>query len=172
MIAYRAETRMMAPVIGAQGKKPNARRLLRALLTSDANIIPEPAHDILRIQLLGLGSDACDRMLAPLIEELNAPAPSIPAPNSPWSTRWPPIRRSTCHPIPAEVRKSEVTEVTVQIVTAVPVSVYRCRCTGEAVHEGTVFSLLFDVLEIVGDIPGIPFRKRTRYRRPQPNPRQ
>ena len=73
MIAYRAETRMMAPVIGAQGKKPNARRLLRALLTSDANIIPEPAQQhILRIQLLGLGSDACDRMLAPLIEELNA----------------------------------------------------------------------------------------------------
>ena len=72
MIAYRAETRMMAPVIGAQGKKPNARRLLRALLTSDANIIPEPAQHILRIQLLGLGSDACDRMLAPLIEELNA----------------------------------------------------------------------------------------------------
>ena len=72
MIAYRAETRMMAPLIGAQGKKPNARRLLRALLTSDANIIPEPARDILRIQLLGLGSDACDRMLAPLIEELNA----------------------------------------------------------------------------------------------------
>jgi hypothetical protein len=72
MIAYRAETRMMAPLIGAQGKKPNARRLLRALLTSDANIIPEPAQDILRIQLLGLGSDACDRMLAPLVEELNA----------------------------------------------------------------------------------------------------
>ena len=46
--------------------------MLRALLTSDANIIPEPAQHILRIQLLGLGSDACDRMLAPLIEELNA----------------------------------------------------------------------------------------------------
>ena len=72
MIAYRAETRMMAPVVAAQGKKPNARRLLRALLTSAANIIPEPAQDILRIQLLGLGNDACDRMLAPLIEELNA----------------------------------------------------------------------------------------------------
>ena len=71
MIAYRAETRMMAPVITTQGKKPNARRLLRALLTSDANIIPEPANGILRIQLLGLGSDACDRMLAPLVEELN-----------------------------------------------------------------------------------------------------
>ena len=55
MIAYRAETRMMAPVITTQGKKPNARRLLRALLTSDANIIPVPAKGILRIQLLGLG---------------------------------------------------------------------------------------------------------------------
>ena len=59
-------------MISAQGKKPNARRLLRALLTSAANIIPEPDKGILRIQLLGLGSDACDRMLAPLIEELNA----------------------------------------------------------------------------------------------------
>jgi hypothetical protein len=72
MIAYRAETRMMTPVLTAQGKKPNARRLLRALLTSAANIIPQPDAGILRIQLLGLGSDACDRMLAPLIEELNA----------------------------------------------------------------------------------------------------
>ena len=72
MIAYRAETRMMAPVITTQGKKPNARRLLRALLTSDANIIPVPAKGILCIQLLGLGSDACDRMRAPLVEELNA----------------------------------------------------------------------------------------------------
>ena len=72
MIAYRAETRMMVPVITTQGNKPNARRLLRALLTSDANIIPVPAKGILRIQLLGLGSDACDRMLAPLVEELNA----------------------------------------------------------------------------------------------------
>ena len=72
MIAYRAETRMMVPVITTQGKKPNARRLLRALLTSDANIIPVPAKGILRIQLLGLGSDACDRMLAPLVDELNA----------------------------------------------------------------------------------------------------
>ena len=72
MIAYRAETRMMAPVISAQGNKPNARRLLRALLTSDANLIPAHDQGILRVQLLGLGSDACDRMLVPLIEELNA----------------------------------------------------------------------------------------------------
>ena len=81
MIAYRAETRMMAPIITTQGKKPNARRLLRALLTSDANIIPVPANGILRIQLLGLGSDACDRMLAPLVEELNATRTIYPGTN-------------------------------------------------------------------------------------------
>ena len=69
---------MMAPVISAQGKKPNARRLLRALLTSAANIIPEPAKGILRIQHMGLGSDACERMLAPLIEELNAASTIYP----------------------------------------------------------------------------------------------
>ena len=78
MIAYRAETRMMTPVLTAQGKKPNARRLLRALLTSDANIIPQPGAGILRIQFLGLGSDACERMLAPLIDELNATATIYP----------------------------------------------------------------------------------------------
>ena len=78
MIAYRAETRMMAPVIGAQGKKPNARRLLRALLTCDANLISAHDRGILRVQLLGLGSDACDRMLVPLIEELNATATIYP----------------------------------------------------------------------------------------------
>ncbi len=59
MIAYHAQTRMMAPVLSAQGKKPNARRLLRALPTSDANIIPQPDEGILRIQLLGLGGAAC-----------------------------------------------------------------------------------------------------------------
>ena len=63
---------MMAPVLTAQGKKPKARRLLRALLTTDANIIPQPDEGMLRIQLLGLGSDSCERMLAPLIGELNA----------------------------------------------------------------------------------------------------
>ena len=42
------------------------------MLTSDANLIPAHDQGILRVQLLGLGSDACDRMLVPLIEELNA----------------------------------------------------------------------------------------------------
>ena len=97
MIAYRAETRMMAPVLSAQGKKPNARRLLRALLTSDANLIPEHDRRILRVQLLGLGSDACDRMLVPLIEELNATRTIYPGTDLRLVYDWPAIRCQTCH---------------------------------------------------------------------------
>ena len=42
MIAYRAETRIMPPVIEAQGKVPDSRKLFQALPTSDVNIRPEP----------------------------------------------------------------------------------------------------------------------------------
>ena len=44
MIAYRAETRMMLPVMQAQGKKAHPRKLLRALLAADADILPDPAQ--------------------------------------------------------------------------------------------------------------------------------
>ena len=71
MICYRAETRMMPFVIEAQGKKSNARKLLAALMTADANILPDPENSILRIQILGLASNAADQALLPLIDELN-----------------------------------------------------------------------------------------------------
>ncbi len=71
MICYRAETRMMPPVIEAQGKKPNARKLLAALMTADANILPDPENGILRVQILGLASNAADQALLPLIDQLN-----------------------------------------------------------------------------------------------------
>ncbi len=41
------------------------------MLTSDADVIPEPEAGILRVRFLGLGSDACEQNLAPLINELN-----------------------------------------------------------------------------------------------------
>ena len=71
MIADRAEIRMMQPLITGPGKDRSARKLLRALLTSDANVIPEPEAGILRVRFLGLGSDACERSLAPLVDVLN-----------------------------------------------------------------------------------------------------
>ena len=45
--------------------------LFRALLTSDADFIPEPRSRILRVRFLGLGSDDWERSLGPLIDELN-----------------------------------------------------------------------------------------------------
>ena len=81
MIAYRAETRMMPAIIAAQGNKPNARKLLRTLFTCDADIIPEPGADILRVRFLGLGNAACERALVPLIDELNATRTTFPGTN-------------------------------------------------------------------------------------------
>ena len=71
MIAYRAETRMMPAITSAQGTKPTPRRHLRAMLSSDADIIPEPENGILRVRILGTASNACDNALASLIDELN-----------------------------------------------------------------------------------------------------
>ena len=71
MIAYRAETRMMPAITNAQGTKPNPGRHLRALLSSEADIIPEPDNGILRVRILGTASEACDKALDSLIEELN-----------------------------------------------------------------------------------------------------
>ena len=68
MTAYGAQTRMMAPVISAQGKNPNARRLLRALLTSAANIIPEPTAAAAGSRQRRLRPHA----RCPLTKELNA----------------------------------------------------------------------------------------------------
>ena len=71
MICYRAETRMMPSVIDAQGCKPNARKLLAALLTADANILPDHDKKLLRVQILGMASNATESALLPLIEQLN-----------------------------------------------------------------------------------------------------
>ncbi len=78
MIVYRAETAMMPAVMQAQGQKPNARKLLSQLLQSDANLIPEPESKRLRVQFLGLGSNAVERPLLALIDELNATETQFP----------------------------------------------------------------------------------------------
>ncbi|MCY4591182.1 MAG: hypothetical protein OXE86_11620, partial [Alphaproteobacteria bacterium] len=78
MIAYRAETRMMLPVMQAQGKKTHPRKLLRALLAADADIMPDPAGGVLRVRIPGLGNDACDRQIEALLTELNTAGTVFP----------------------------------------------------------------------------------------------
>ena len=78
MVAYRAETTMMPAVMLAQGKKPNARKLLSQLFRCEANLIPQPELGLLRVQFLGLGSNAVEQALVPLIDELNATRTQFP----------------------------------------------------------------------------------------------
>ncbi len=78
MIAYRAEARMTFSVIRAQGRKPHPRKLLRALMPADADILPDPADGVLRVRILGLANDACDRHLEALLSELNATGTVFP----------------------------------------------------------------------------------------------
>lgn len=63
---------MMLPIMQAKGQKIHLRKLLQALLTTDADILPDPANGILRVHILGLANDACDRQIDPLLVELNA----------------------------------------------------------------------------------------------------
>ena len=81
MIAYRAETRMVPAVAGAQGKKPNPRKALQALFGADANIIPDHDRGTLTIQILGWGSNCVDRSLRPLLDELSATETVCPGTN-------------------------------------------------------------------------------------------
>ena len=43
------------------------RKLIRGLLTNSANILPEPANGVVRVHILGLGNDACDRYIDALL---------------------------------------------------------------------------------------------------------
>ncbi len=81
MIAYRAETRMIPAVAQMQGKKTNARKLLSAVMTADADIVPDSENAVLRVRLLGLGSDCCDRALKALLAELNETHTIFPGTN-------------------------------------------------------------------------------------------
>ena len=81
MIAYRAETRMVPAVVSAQGKKPNPRKALQALFNADANMVPDHDRGVLKIQILGLGSNCVDRALKPLLDELSATETEYPGTN-------------------------------------------------------------------------------------------
>lgn len=76
MIAYRAETMMMPAVFQAQGK--NAMLANYSANCSSANLISQPDCGLLRVQFLRLASNAIDRALLPLIEELNATRTQFP----------------------------------------------------------------------------------------------
>ena len=81
MICYRAETRMMTPVIEGKARPNTARALIAALMTANANILPDHDRGILRVSILGLASHAAEKPLLTLIDELNQTATVYPGTN-------------------------------------------------------------------------------------------
>ena len=71
MIAYRAESRMMATVVAAQGRRPYTRQHLKTLFHSDIDIIPDHDRDILRVHILGTACNAADNAVAGPLKEFN-----------------------------------------------------------------------------------------------------
>ena len=71
MLAYRAETRMAAALAPGLSRPETARSLIKALLCSDASLVPDATAGTLTVRLLHQASRGQDRALLPLLQELN-----------------------------------------------------------------------------------------------------
>ncbi len=71
MVAYRAETAMCSLLTSPTVTRADARRLLQDLFRSQADLRPEPAAQILHVQLHRASRPAADRSLSDLCEKLN-----------------------------------------------------------------------------------------------------
>jgi hypothetical protein len=71
MIAYRSETAMMKLLIGPTVNSADARRLLQNLFVTEADILPEPGNNLLRVRVHGASTQADNRALLKLIHHLN-----------------------------------------------------------------------------------------------------
>ena len=81
MVAYRAET-AMATSLREHLKRPDeARRLLRALYTTDADLLPDPDAGTLTVRLHHSANAATDQVIEKLCEDLNATETVFPRTN-------------------------------------------------------------------------------------------
>jgi len=81
MIAYRAETAMANSLREHLARPDEARCLLRALYTTDADLLPDPAAGTLTVRLHHGANAANDLALATLCEELTATETVFPRTN-------------------------------------------------------------------------------------------
>ena len=81
MLAYRAETRMAAALAPRLSRPETARALIKALLCSDASLVPDAAAGTLTVRLLHQASRGQDRALLPLLQELNQTRTLYPGTN-------------------------------------------------------------------------------------------
>jgi hypothetical protein len=81
MIAYRAETAMANSLREHLTRPDEARRLLRALYTNEADLLPDPDAGTLTVRLHHSANAATDQAIEKLCEELNATETVFPRTN-------------------------------------------------------------------------------------------
>jgi len=81
MIAYRAETAMANSLREHLTRPDEARRLLRALYTTEADLLPDPDAGTLTVRLHHGANAASDQAIEKLCEELNATETVFPRTN-------------------------------------------------------------------------------------------
>ena len=81
MVAYRAETAMANSLREHLTRPDEARRLLRALYTTEADLLPDPDAQTLTVRLHHAANAATDQVLEKLCEELNATETIFPRTN-------------------------------------------------------------------------------------------
>ena len=81
MIAYRAETAMANSLREHLAHPDEARCLLRALYTTEADLLPDPIEGTLTVRLHHLASASSDQAIKKLCEELNATETIFPRTN-------------------------------------------------------------------------------------------
>jgi len=81
MIAYRAETAMANSLREHLTRPDEARRLLRALYTTEADLLPDPAAGTLTVRLHHSANAATDQVIEKLCAELNATETVFPRTN-------------------------------------------------------------------------------------------
>lgn len=81
MIAYRAETAMMHVLRETLARPDDARALLRAIYTQDADLMPDAAAGTLTVRLHHMASHAQDAAVRHLCAELNATQTQFPGSN-------------------------------------------------------------------------------------------
>jgi len=78
MIAYRAETGLCALLRDKVGRIEDVRPLIRDLFRHEANLLPEPQHNRLTVEVHHMTNPQADAAIAELFEKLNALAFNYP----------------------------------------------------------------------------------------------
>ena len=81
MIAYRAETAMASIVRESLARTDDARSLLRDLFRSEADILPDLQHQVLRVQVHPMSNPRSNKAIAHLLDHLNAAEFTYPGTN-------------------------------------------------------------------------------------------